>query len=84
MQVSVRELKTNPSYYIRQAEAGEAVWITSHKHIVARLVAVTDTKVSAVLGDVSGVQWSGKKPRGGRSRPVITGKSLADTVLEMR
>jgi|CXWL01.1.fsa_nt_gi prevent-host-death family protein len=38
MSVSVRELKTHLSEYLRRAQAGETLEVTSHGEVVARLV----------------------------------------------
>lgn len=84
MQASIRELKANPGYFIRCAEEGQAVWITAHKRIIARLVSVVRSESRERLGEVPNITWNGKKPKGGRLRPILKGKSLADTVLEMR
>jgi antitoxin (DNA-binding transcriptional repressor) of toxin-antitoxin stability system len=84
MQASIRELKTNPSYYIRCAEEGHVVWITAHKRVIARLISAVRSTTSDSLGEVTNIAWNGKKPKGGRLRPTLKGKSLADTVLEMR
>ncbi|OQX13964.1 MAG: hypothetical protein BWK73_10850 [Thiothrix lacustris] len=84
MQISIRELKVNPSHYIRQAQAGHTVWLTSHKQVVARLVAATTPASQALLGNIPNVNWMGKKPNLNRVRPTLRGKSLADTVLDMR
>jgi prevent-host-death family protein len=84
MQISIRELKVNPSHYIRQAQAGHTVWLTSHKQVVARLVSVAAPASQTLLGNIPNVHWMGKKPNLNRPRPTLRGKSLADTVLEMR
>ncbi|MFA7239275.1 MAG: type II toxin-antitoxin system prevent-host-death family antitoxin [Sulfuricellaceae bacterium] len=84
MQISIRELKVNPSYYIQQAETGHSVWVTSHKRVVARLVSATPPEALFGLGNLANVSWNGKKPKGGKLRPILPGETLADTVLEMR
>lgn len=84
MQISIRELKVNPSHYIRQAQAGHTVWLTSHKQVVARLVSVAAPASQTLLGHIPNVHWMGKKPNLSRPRPTLRGKSLADTVLDMR
>ena len=38
MQISIRELKANPSYAIAKTQRGERVQITSHRKVVAELV----------------------------------------------
>lgn len=84
MQISIRELKVNPSYYIRQAEAGHAVWVTSHKRVVARLVAAPESIFQEDLGNIPNISWTGKKPHIRHKRLKIKGKPMSDTVLEMR
>ncbi|HPE58925.1 MAG TPA: hypothetical protein PLB10_01200 [Thiolinea sp.] len=84
MQISIRELKANPSFYIRQAGAGHSVWITAHKRVVARLLAASSPSTSRMLGEIPNVSWNGEKPAGGRLLPSLKGASLADTVLEKR
>ena len=39
MQVSIRELKANPAQAIAHMQRGEVVQITSHRKVVAELVA---------------------------------------------
>ncbi|RME33052.1 MAG: prevent-host-death protein [Gammaproteobacteria bacterium] len=80
MKVSVRELKNHLSAYLHRVEAGETIQVCRHKTLVADIVPVGGT------GDVRipGVVWNGRKPRGGRNRPVIPGRSVADMVLEER
>lgn len=89
MEISVRELKNHLSKYLRRVAAGAEVIITSRNHPVARLVAVTGKErdlnsLSRRLRALPSVRWNGKKPRGGRLRPKITGKTAADMVLENR
>ena len=38
MQISIRELKANPSHAIARTQQGERVQITSHRKVVAELV----------------------------------------------
>lgn len=84
MEISIRELKTNPSYYIRCAEQGESVWITAHKRMVARLIAVSKKEPQAYTETLPNVSWTGKKPALPAQRWQLEGQSLAETVLEMR
>lgn len=84
MEISIRELKINPSYYIRCAEQGEAVWITAHKRMVARLIATSKQEPQSTMLELTNIVWNGKKPPLLTQRTEINGKSLADTVLEMR
>jgi len=80
MQVSVRELKNHLSEYLHRVEEGENIQVERRNVPVARLVPVSCTKLTRMPG----VIWNGKQAQGGRSRPVITGKSVAERVLEDR
>ncbi len=84
MKTSIRELKANPSYFIRQARAGHAVWITSHKRIVARLESAGPSEDASPFSHIPGVVWNGKKPEYRPPTVAIKGKPLSDTVLDMR
>lgn len=48
MSVNIRELKTHLSEYLRRAERGETVTVTSHGRIVARIVPPSESIRSAV------------------------------------
>jgi len=80
MQVSVRELKNHLSEYLHRVEEGENIQVERHHVPVAKLVPVP----CAGLTRMQGVIWNGKKAQGGQSRPVITGRSVAERVLEDR
>jgi len=80
MQVSVRELKNHLSEYLHRVEKGEDIQVERRNVPVARLVPIP----CVGLTRMPGVIWSGEKARGGQSRPVITGKSVAERVLEDR
>ncbi|MEX2150970.1 MAG: type II toxin-antitoxin system prevent-host-death family antitoxin [Steroidobacteraceae bacterium] len=87
MRVSVRELKTHLSKYLRLVKTrGESVIVTSRDTAMARLSPVADAgapKLQQLLQ--SGlIRWNGRKPKGGRGRPRITGRSAASRVLEDR
>jgi len=80
MQVSVRELKSNLSRYLREVKQGKIIEITRHRRLIARLCPAGEPKMIA-----NGlVTWDGGKPKGGRVRPKISGKSVAERVLEDR
>lgn len=56
--------------------------ITPHHKPIAQL---TPTAQPAnTLLQLEGVRWNGKKPTGGKDRPKITGKTVAEYVLEGR
>lgn len=86
MQVSVHELKNHLSQYLQRVKKGELIIITSHHRPVAKL-----TSVPQELGDdanalllLEGISWNGKKPKGGKNRPKIIGKTVADYIIEDR
>jgi len=80
MQVSVRELKNHLSEYLHRVEGGENIQVARHNMPVARLIPVP--KIG--LTRIPGATWNGKKATGGRFLPVISGKSVAERVLEDR
>jgi prevent-host-death family protein len=86
MEVSVREFKSHLSSYLARVQGGEELVVTSHKRPVARITGVASTSeqgIEALLK--SGLaEWHGGKPAGGKRKPIISGKSLAEMVLEDR
>lgn len=86
MLVSVKELKTHLSKYLRLAEDGEAIVVTSHDDPIAKLTALKkDEKRMSLTHLVGGaVQWNGKKPEGKKKRTLIGKKSASQIVLEDR
>ncbi len=78
MQVSVRELKNHLSEYLHRVEQGEDIQVARRNVPVARLTPIP----RIALTRMPGTSWSGIKAKGGRSRPVISGKGTADRVLE--
>lgn len=85
--VSIRELKSRLSHYLRLARAGESVVITDRGVPVGRLVPIEpDVQARlAALRAAGVVQWSGRRlaPR----RPTIRlapGKTAADLIVEDR
>ena len=80
MRVSVRELKNHLSEYLHRVEEGEDIQVSRRNVPVARLTPIR----RVTLTRMPGVSWNGRKAKGGRSRPVISGKSAADRVLEDR
>lgn len=86
MQVPVNEFKNRLSQYLYLVKQGELIIITSHHKPIAKLVSIPQefsSEVSALLG-LEGVSWNGKKPTGGKNRPQITGKAIADYIIEDR
>ncbi|MBI3373964.1 MAG: type II toxin-antitoxin system prevent-host-death family antitoxin [Betaproteobacteria bacterium] len=86
MQVPVRELKANLSKYLRLVQSGRRVVVTSHntaKASIAPIFQSGQAGVDALLRS-GALIWNGKKPKGGKLRPRIAGKSAAERVLEDR
>ena len=86
MEVSVRELKSGLSHYLRRVQEGESVLVTLRGKAIAQLLPLS-VPVAERLGALPWVDAaSGGKPRGAR-HPVRLGpgqKSVAQTVLEER
>jgi prevent-host-death family protein len=94
MDVSIRELKNRLSEYLRRAQAGEEVVVTSRGKPVARLSAPRP-RDHATLGEQQTVELVRSQPwvRAGRGRPRVPQstvrlkpgeKSLAEIVGEER
>ncbi len=98
MRVSIRELKANPAQAIAMMRRGEIVEITSHRKVVAELVApkgtlkakpaMTDEEAMQRLIDSGAVAQLPTKPFA-LPFPVLfpptpDGKSMSDLVIEMR
>lgn len=98
MQVSIRELKANPSYAIALMQRGEVVQITSHRKVVAELIAprasvparpaMTDEEAMQRLVDSGAVAQMATKrlklPLPVIFAPTEDGQSMSDLVLDMR
>lgn len=98
MQVSIRELKANPSKAIALMRRGEIVQITSHRKVVAELVApkttlqakqtLTDEEAMQRLIDSGAVAQMPTKPmRLGELiafPPGPNGQTMSELVLDMR
>lgn len=85
MQVSIRELKTHLSHYLQQTRGGEAIDITSHRRIIARLQGIVSSEnpgIQALLAQ--GASWSGRKPAGANVVVSHTEYSMSDLILDMR
>lgn len=95
MDVSVRELKSRLSEYLRKVAAGEEVVVTSHGKAVARLVpprsrrpaASTEAELIAHFRSLPGVR-PGSSARSPLPKPLIRigkgEKTLAEIVREQR
>lgn len=86
MSVSVRELKSRLAHYLAEARTGHPIDITSHRRVIARLIAVPN-------GDEQGIdrllvtgeaQWSGGKPAGADISLSPEGPLLSELVQDDR
>ncbi len=98
MQVSIRELKANPAQAIARMRRGEVVQITSHRKVVAELVApraeasakaeMTDEEAMQKLRDSGTVSIPASQPmRLGELidfLPGPNGQTMSELVMEMR
>lgn len=98
MQISIRELKANPAHAIAMTRSGERVQITSHRKVVAELVApAPQASTKPQMTDQEAIQRllaSGfvaepatkplKLPKAIKFPPSPDGKSMSDLVIEMR
>ena len=86
MQVSVRELKDHLSKYLHYVEKGESIVITSHQVPLARLVPIPQSKNRnlQILLQIDGIHWNGKKPKGNKHGPKVSGNTTSDYVIEDR
>ena len=98
MQVSIRELKANPARAIAMIQQGERVQITSHRKVVAELVApgasaaasppLTDEEGLQRLIDAGLIAERATKPMR-LGKPIVfppgpNGQTMSELVLEMR
>jgi len=85
MQVSVRELKNNLSRYLNEVKQGKIIEITRHRRLIAKLCPAGEPKSGIEALMAKGlISWDGEKPKGGRVRPKISGKTVTERVLEDR
>ncbi|MGH8738926.1 MAG: type II toxin-antitoxin system Phd/YefM family antitoxin [Burkholderiales bacterium] len=87
MRVSVRELKTHLSKYLKLVQGGsEPLIITSRDTAMAKLSAVPDADAPKLrqLAQQGTLRWNDKKPKGGRLRPKIAGRTAASRIVEDR
>jgi prevent-host-death family protein len=84
--VGIRELKNSLSEVLRRVKRGEHVEIHDRGHPVAMIVPFeTDPRERmAHLAALGAITWNGKKPLGSADPPRITGRSVADAVVEDR
>jgi prevent-host-death family protein len=89
MRVSIVEFKSHFAKYIRQVQTGEAIEVTSHRKVVARLhgVALPDGTTTSRLVAARVATWQGGKPMGASLRLLeshIGSAAISALVLEDR
>ncbi len=87
MDISIRELKSGLSRYIRDVQKGVAIRVTSRGKPVARLVPIQTPAKTVQMKDLPGVDaGSGGKPAGADYpvRVLKGQKTLSDIVIEDR
>jgi prevent-host-death family protein len=87
MTVSIQEFKSHLAKYVRQAQSGQTIELTSHRKLVARVIGVVQTDGSDGVARllVAGIAtWQGGKPTGVAIKLQETGKPISTMVLEDR
>jgi len=86
MQVSIRELKAHLSQYVRRAQAGQSLEITSHRKVVAQIIGVPATLDQGLSRLLAGgaATWSGGKPTGASLRLSAKGTPVSQMVMKDR
>lgn len=86
MYLSISEVKSHFSKYLKLIQEGETVIITSHQHPIAQLVPLANSHIRNFFKKElrCNFVWNGKIPKGGKSLPKIQGKTAADRILEDR
>ena len=86
MQVPVRELKQQLSRYLAVAHDGEAIEVTSHKKVIARIEGIrksAEAGITALLAS-GAARWQGGKPVGADLVLREGGTLVSQIVLESR
>ena len=86
MRVSIAKFKSHLAEYIRHAQSGLVVELTSRRKVVARLAGVTQPDGTAVSCLVAAgiATWQGGKPVGAALRLNQKGASVSSMVLADR
>ena len=85
MEVSVKELKSNLSRYLKEVSQGKIIKIMRYRRLVAKLCPAEENKTgldALIAGGL--IIWEGGKPKGSQIKPKISGKSTAEYILEDR
>jgi len=86
MQVSIAIFKSHLAEYIRHAQSGLVVELTSHRKVVVRLTGVSqpDGTGASRLVAAGIAKWQGGKPVGAELRRKQKGTSVSNMVLADR
>ena len=90
MQVAVRELKNHLSDYLKKAEAGEEIFVTTHGKPIARISQLEPEvlKVDVALQGLNWIRPAKKKARlglpTGEQIRATAGKALGEMLLDDR
>ena len=86
LRLQVRDFKARLSHYLRRARAGQAIEITSHRRVIARVTGVPATETGGVARLVASgaAQWGGGKPRGAEIRLTDGGTPVSVMVVQDR
>jgi prevent-host-death family protein len=89
LEVTVRELKNHLSEYLRRAQAGEVIIVTSRKKPIARLLPFSRqhqeksalNEIRKQLAGMPGMRWGEGKPTGGRGIRLHEQGSMASSIV---
>ena len=86
MDVSIHKFKSHLSEYVRKAQSGQVIELTSHRRVVARVTGVPATldQGLARLLSSGAATWGGGKPIGAELKLQAGGKSLSTMIMEDR
>ena len=86
MKVSMQEFKSHLAKYVRDAQSGKSLELTSHRKVVARVIGVPQAGSSGVsrLLAAGAASWQGGKPKGAALALHTEGKLVSAMVLEDR
>lgn len=86
MKVSIREFKTHLSRYLARVRTGQALEITWHRRVIARVTGVTEPSESGVerLVALGIAAWDGGKPQGAAISLAAEGRPVSAIILEDR
>jgi len=86
MQVSIHEFKSHLSRYVGQAQSGEAIDLTYHRKVVARITGVPTTNQQGIarLLASGAASWQGGKPAGANICLNPHGTAVSAMVMDDR